>query len=50
MQNESLTVSLFKQNFENNNWVDIGKDEQQAAKIKNSILSTARDLKIASEL
>ena len=50
MQNESLTVSLFKQTFENNNWVDIGKDEQQAAKIKNSILSTARDLKIASEL
>ena len=50
MQNESLTVSLFKQTFENNNWVDKGKDEQQAAKIKNSILSTARDLKIASEL
>ena len=50
MQNESLTVSLFKQTFENNNWVDMGKDEQQAAKIKNSILSTARDLKIASEL
>ena len=50
MQNESLTVSLFKQTFENNNWVDTGKDEQQAAKIKNSILSTARDLKIASEL
>ena len=50
MQNESLTVSLFKQTFENNNWVDKGKDDQQAAKIKNSILSTARDLKIASEL
>ena len=50
MQNESLTVSLFKQTFENNSWVDKGKDDQQAAKIKNSILSTARDLKIASEL
>ena len=50
MQNESLTVSLFKQTFENNNWVDKGKDDQQAAKIKNSILSTARDLKIDSEL
>jgi hypothetical protein len=30
--------------------VDQGMDAEQAVKIKNSILSTARDLKIASEL
>ena len=50
MTDESLNVNLFKQSFENNIWVDQGMDNEQAAKIKNSILTSARDLKIASEL
>ena len=50
MNDGSLIVNLFKQSFENNIWVDQGMDKQQAVKIKNSILATARDLKIASEL
>ena len=50
MNDGSLNVNLFKQSFENNIWVDQGMDAEQAVKIKNSILSTARDLKIASEL
>tara|TARA_B100000401_G_scaffold328842_1_gene228555 strand:- start:5900 stop:6451 length:552 start_codon:yes stop_codon:yes gene_type:complete len=50
MSDESLSVSLFKQTFENNLWVDQGMDKEQAMKIKNSILTSARDLKIASEL
>jgi hypothetical protein len=50
MNDGSLNVNLFKQSFENNIWVDQGMDKQQAVKIKKSILSTARDLKIASEL
>ena len=50
MNDGSLNVNLFKQSFENNIWVDQGMDAEQAIKIKKSILSTARDLKIASEL
>ena len=50
MNDGSLYVNLFKQSFENNIWVDQGMDAEQAVKIKNSILSTARDLKIASDL
>ena len=50
MGDESLSVNLFKQSFENNMWVDRGMDKEQAEKIKNSILTSARDLKIASEL
>ena len=50
MNDGSLNVNLFKQSFENDMWVDRGMDVEQAVKIKNSILSTARDLKIASEL
>ena len=36
--------------YENNIWVDKGIDTEQAKKIKKNILSTARSLKIASEL
>ena len=45
-----LAINLFKQNFEENVWVDKGMDITQANKIKTSILSSARNLKIASEL
>ena len=47
---DSLNVNLFKQMYENNIWVDKGIDTEQAKKIKKNILSTARSLKIASEL
>ena len=50
MNEDSLAINLFKQNFEENTWVDKGMDVAQASKIKTSILSTARNLKIASEL
>ena len=50
MNDGSLNVNLFKQSFDNNVWVDRGMDKEQASKIKKSILATARDLKIASEL
>ena len=50
MNDGSLNVNLFKQSFNNNVWVDQGMDKEQASKIKKSILATARDLKIASEL
>ena len=50
MNDNSLNVNLFKQSFENNMWVDQGMNREQADKIKSSILATARDLKIASEL
>lgn len=50
MSNESLNINLFTQVYENNIWVDKGIDKEQAEKIKKNILSTARNLKIASEL
>ena len=50
MNDDSLAINLFKQNFEENVWVDKGMDITQANKIKTSILSSARNLKIASEL
>ena len=50
LNDDSLNVNLFKQMYENNIWVDKGIDIDQAEKIKKSILSTARSLKIASEL
>ena len=50
MNDDSLAINLFKQSFEKNVWVDKGMDITQANKIKKSILSSARNLKIASEL
>ena len=50
MNNESLVVSLFTQTLSNDRWVDNGINAEQSQKIKNSILSSARSLKIASEL
>ena len=50
MTNESLSVNLFQQTYKESKWTDNGKNDSQANKIKESILSTARSLKIASEL
>ena len=50
MNDDSLAINLFKQTFEESMWVDKGTDVAQANKIKSSILSSARNLKIASEL
>ena len=50
MTNESLVVSLFTQSLNDGRWVDNGINAEQSQKIKESILSAARALKIASEL
>ena len=50
MTDESLIVSLFTQSLKENRWIDNGINTEQSQKIKNSILSSARALKIASEL
>ena len=50
MTNESVVVSLFTQTLKNDVWIDNGINQDQSLKIKESILSSARALKIASEL
>ena len=50
MTDQSLVVSLFTQTLKDNIWVDDGINAEQSQKIKKSILSSARALKIASEL
>jgi len=50
MTDQSLMVSLFTQTLKENRWVDDGINAEQSQKIKKSILSSARALKIASEL
>ena len=50
MTNESLTVSLFTQTLDGGQWVDNGVNKEQSLRIKESILSSARSLKIALEL
>tara|TARA_Y100000992_G_scaffold237785_1_gene168580 strand:- start:627 stop:1166 length:540 start_codon:yes stop_codon:yes gene_type:complete len=50
MNEESLIVSLFSQSLDNDRWVDEGINSEQSSKIKDSILNSARSLKIASEL
>ena len=50
MSDDSLSVSLFTQTLSGERWVDEGINSEQSLKIKNSILSTARSLKVASEL
>ena len=50
MTNESLVVSLFTQTLEGDRWIDQGINSEQSLKIKESILTSARALKIASEL
>ena len=50
MNDESIVVSLFSQSLDSDRWVDQGINSEQSLKIKESILSSARSLKIASEL
>ena len=50
MTDESLSVTLFTQSLDGNRWVDQGINLDQSLKIKESILTSARSLKIASEL
>ena len=50
MSDESIVVSLFSQSLDGDRWVDQGINSEQSLKIKESILSSARSLKIASEL
>ena len=50
MNDESVVVSLFTQSLIEDRWNDQGINSEQSLKIKESILSSARSLKIASEL
>ena len=50
MNDESVVVSLFTQSLNEDRWIDQGINSEQSLKIKESILSSARSLKIASEL
>ena len=50
MNDESIVVSLFTQSLDEDRWIDQGINQEQSLKIKESILSSARSLKIASEL
>ena len=50
MSKESVVVSLFTQTLDDGQWIDQGINSEQSLKIKESILSSARALKIASEL
>ena len=50
MTDESVVISLFSQSFNGDQWIDQGINSEQGLKIKESILSSARSLKIASEL
>ena len=50
MTDKSVMVSLFTQSLNEDRWVDQGINSEQSLKIKESILSSARSLKIASEL
>ena len=50
MTDESILVSMFSQSLDNDRWVDQGINSEQSLKIKESILTSARSLKIASEL
>ena len=50
MSDESVTVSLFTQTLDGDRWIDQGINSEQSLKIKESILTSARALTIASEL
>ena len=50
MMDKSLVVSLFTQTLVEDRWIDNGINAEQGKKIKESILSSARALKVASEL
>ncbi len=50
LSDESLSVSIFKQSFDSQKWVDEGSDPDQASKIKRSILEEARVLQATIDL
>ena len=50
LTDDSIVVQIFKQEFDGNKWNDLGLDNDQADKIKTSILSEARSLKSAIDL
>ncbi len=50
LTDDSIVVQIFKQEFDGDKWNDLGLDNEQANKIKTSILSEARTLKSAIEL
>ena len=50
MTDESVTVSLFTQSLDGDRWIDQGINAEQSLKVKQSILTSARSLAIASEL
>ena len=50
MTDNSINVTLFSQSLNGDRWVDNGINSEQSSRIKESILSSARALQIASEL
>ena len=50
MTDESVTVSLFTQSLDGDRRIDQGINAEQSLKVKQSILTSARSLAIASEL
>ena len=50
MTDDSLVVNLFTQSLSEGQWIDQGINDTQSLKIKESILSSARELQIAAEL
>jgi len=50
LSDDSLSVTVFKQSFDNQKWIDEGNDPDQALKIKNSILAEARVLQATIDL
>ncbi len=50
MNDDSILVQLFQQNFDGEKWVDRGNDKDKADKIKFSILEEARLLKTTADL
>ena len=50
LNDNSIVVQMFTQKFDGTKWIDQGLDEEKANKIKDSILSEARELKTAVDL
>ena len=50
MTDDSITVQMFKQEFDGAKWNDKGNDETQASKIKQAILKEARVLQATIDL
>tara|TARA_Y100000591_G_scaffold297565_1_gene288607 strand:+ start:1084 stop:1656 length:573 start_codon:yes stop_codon:yes gene_type:complete len=50
ISDNSISVTMFKQSFDGQKWVDQGSDPEQAQKIKKSILDEARVLQATIDL